>query len=92
MILWGIGASTALLLNETFDKCNVIQLIDRNPARQNLSYRMGGGNFLSIQDPSDITETDATIVIMPYWYHDSIQKQILEMGFKNKITSLMNHN
>lgn len=91
LILWGIGASTALLLNETFDKCNVIQLIDRNPARQNLSYRIGR-NFLSIQDPSDITETDATIVIMPYWYHDSIQKQILEMGFKNKITSLMNHN
>ena len=29
LILWGIGASTALLLNNTFNNCNVIQLIDR---------------------------------------------------------------
>ena len=93
LILWGIGASTALLLNGTFSNCNVIQLIDRSKARQGLAFRLGGGGqTLSIQDPAQISAIDATILIMPYWYHDSIKKQIKEMGFKNKITSLMNHN
>lgn len=89
LILWGIGASTALLLNETFDNCNVIQLIDRNPARQNIEYHIGE-KVLSIQDPKTINDNTATIVIMPYWYHDSIKKQIEDMGFKNKIISLIN--
>lgn len=88
LILWGIGASTALLLNETFDNCNVIQLIDRNPARQNIEYHIGGKVF-SIQDPETINDDTATIVIMPYWYHDSIKKQIKEMGFINKIISFV---
>ncbi len=88
LILWGIGASTALLLNETFDNCNVIQLIDRNPARQNIEYHIGE-KVLSIQDPKTINDNTATIVIMPYWYHDSIKKQIEDMGFKNKIISLI---
>lgn len=87
LILWGVGASTALLLNENFDNCNVISLIDRNPARQGLSYKIGSKELL-IEDPSTIKDEEATIVILPYWYKDSIAKQIEEMGFKNKISSL----
>ena len=87
LILWGIGASTALLLNETFDNCNVIQLIDRNPARQNIEYQIGN-KHLKIQDPKQIKNENATIIIMPYWYHDSIKKQIEETGLNNKIKIL----
>lgn len=87
LILWGIGASTALLLNETFNNCNVISLIDRNKARQGLNYKIGERN-LTIKDPSTIENGVGTIVILPYWYKASISKQIKEMGFKNKIVSL----
>ena len=87
LILWGIGASTALFLNNTFDNCNVIQLIDRNPARQNIEYKVGN-KYFTIEDPSKIKDSEATILTMSYWYHDSIKKQIEEMGLKNKIDSL----
>lgn len=89
LILWGIGASTALLLNESFNKCNVISLIDRNPARQGIQYNIAGCE-LTIQDPDTIKDENATIVVLPYWYKDSIIKQIKEMGFKNKTMSLSN--
>ena len=88
LILWGIGASTALLMNGTFDKCNVLQLIDRNKQRQGLNYKIGVKNFI-VQDPDAITDKDATIVVLPYWYHDSIMKQIKGMGFSNPVKSLM---
>lgn len=87
LILWGVGASTALLLNETFDNCNVIQLIDRNPQRQGLRYKINEDIFV-VEDPSAIKDDDATIIVLPYWYHLSIMKQIQEMGFKNKIGAL----
>ena len=85
--LWGIGASTALLLNETFDKYNIIGLIDRNPAKQGIEYKIGN-KWLTISDPSDITNPNATILVLPYWYKDSIVKQIKEMNLKNKILTL----
>ena len=88
LILWGIGASTALLMNGTFDNCNVLQLIDRNKQRQGLNYKICGKNF-KVQDPDTITDKEATIVVLPYWYHDSIMKQIKDMGFQNPVKSLM---
>ena len=88
LILWGIGASTVLLLNKTFDNCNVLQLIDRNKQRQGLNYKLGNKNF-TVQDPDTINDKEATIVVLPYWYHDSIMKQIKEMGFTNPVKSLM---
>ena len=88
LILWGIGASTALLLNSTFDNCNVIQLIDRNKQRQGLDYKIGRKS-LYIEDPDKITDMDATILVLPYWYHDSIIRQIKDMGFKNPVKALM---
>lgn len=89
LILWGVGASTALLLNETFDNCNVIQLIDRNQQRQGLKYKIKDKVFV-VEEPSIINDDDATILILPYWYHLSIMKQIQEMGFKNTIKSFQN--
>ena len=89
LILWGIGASTALLLNGTFDNCNVAQLIDRNKQRQGLNFKISNKDYC-IQDPSDIKDNSATIVVMPYWYHDSIVKQIKDMGLVNPVKTLMN--
>ncbi len=85
LILWGIGASTALLL-EDFAKCNIIQLVDNNPLRQGINYSVGE-KFFIIQSPQDVKDDDATIFIMSGPYKASIEKQIREMGFKNKILS-----
>ena len=88
IILWGIGASTVILLNKKFDECNVIQLIDRNTVRQGLRYKIGEKEFI-IEDPSKVNNPDATIVILPFWYRMSIQKTIASYGFKNKVETLM---
>lgn len=88
LILWGIGASTVLLLNNIFDNCNVIQLIDRNKQRQGLSFKIGDKMY-SVQDPDNVEDDSATIVVLPYWYHDSIIRQIKDMGFKNPVKSLI---
>ena len=88
LILWGIGASTALLMNGTFDRCNVLQLIDRNEQRQGLKYKIGG-KYFKVQSPDTIKDKEAVIVVLPYWYHDSIMKQIKDMGFVNPVKSLM---
>ncbi len=88
VILWGVGASTALLLNKIFDNCNVIQVVDRNKERQKLRYEIGGKMF-NVQDPSDIKDTEATIVVLPFWYRMSISKQIKEMGFKNPVKMII---
>lgn len=85
--LWGIGASTALLLNETFDEYNVVGLIDRNPARQGIEYTIGTKK-LKIQSPESIVDKDAAILVLPYWYKDSIVTQIQAMGLTNKILAL----
>ena len=82
LILWGIGASTAPLL-QLFDQCNVIQLIDKNVGRQGLTFDIGG-KLLITQDPKDVL-ADATIVILPEMYADSIAEQIRNMGLLNEI-------
>lgn len=87
LALWGIGASTALLLNDTFDNCNVYKLIDRNPARQGIKYKIADKIHV-IEDPTEIKDIDATIVVLPFWYKDSIIHQIKEMGFKNKVQAI----
>lgn len=83
LILWGIGASTALLL-EDFSECNVIQLVDKNPLRQGVKYSIGDKDF-SIQSPEEIQDENATIFVMSGPYKNSIKKQIQEMGLKNKV-------
>lgn len=87
LILWGIGASTAQLLTNTFDKCNVTGLIDRNESRQGLNFKIGG-KILSVQSPETIVDNSATIVVLPVMYKDSIISQIKQMGFTNKIIAL----
>lgn len=90
LILWGVGTSTAQLLNGNFDKCNVVKLVDSNPYRQKISYFVAGKE-LSIEDPGTIRETDGTIVILPLMYDASIRRQIHQMGLKNKLQSLIDN-
>lgn len=87
LILWGIGASTAQLLEGNFDTCNVIKLVDSNPYRQKVHYNVGGRQ-LNIEDPSTIG-AEGTILILPLMYDSSIRKQIQKMGLKNKVLSLI---
>ncbi|WP_161968483.1 class I SAM-dependent methyltransferase [Desulfitobacterium hafniense] len=85
LILWGIGASTALLL-EAFSQCNVEQIVDSNPARQGLVFQIGNKKY-PIVDPESIRSSRATIFILPGAYKNSIEKQIRDLGFENNITS-----
>lgn len=87
LILWGIGASTAQLLNDTFDKCNVIQLIDNNPSRQGIEFIISDKKMI-IEPPSNLINNNATIVVLPIMYKKSIIEQIQMLGFKNKIKTL----
>ena len=84
LILWGIGASTAILI-ESFVGCNVKSLIDRNPARQGLVFSVNGRRYV-VQSPEEAGE--GTIVILSIPYHDSIMRQIRQMGYDNKIVAL----
>lgn len=87
IILWGVGTSTAQLLNGKFDQCNVIKLVDSNPYRQNIEYVVAGRK-LKIEDPSTI-DTNDLIVILPLMYDLSIRKQIISMGLNNNVQSLI---
>ena len=87
LILWGIGASTAQLLNETFNNCNVIQLIDNNSSRQGIEFIISNKKFI-IESPDDVCDVEATIIILPIMYKKSIIEQIKSLGFKNKIMTL----
>ena len=84
LILWGIGASTAILI-ESFRGCNVTALIDKNPARQGLVFSIDEKKYC-IEAPEKVGE--GTIVILSIPYYASIAKQIREMGLANKIVAL----
>ncbi len=85
LVLWGIGASTAILL-ESFTGCNVLALIDSNPKRQGLAFNIDGKKYV-INKPE--TVKNGTIVILSIPYHTSIEKQIRGMNLKNKIIALV---
>lgn len=84
LILWGIGASTAILI-ASFEGCNVKGLIDKNPARQGLKFTINGTQYM-VQGPEEVGM--GTIVILSIPYHDSIERQIRQMGYGNKIVAL----
>lgn len=84
LILWGIGASTTILL-DAFEGCNVKSLIDRNPNRQGLGFTINSSKFV-IEDPQTVGE--GTIVILSIPYFASIKRQIREMGLSNKVVTL----
>jgi 2-polyprenyl-3-methyl-5-hydroxy-6-metoxy-1,4-benzoquinol methylase len=90
LILWGIGASTAQVLSGSFDNCNVIELIDSNSSRHGLQFKIGE-KVLRIKGPESILGKEATIVVLPISYKDSIIRQIISLGFKNKIITLGEH-
>jgi 2-polyprenyl-3-methyl-5-hydroxy-6-metoxy-1,4-benzoquinol methylase len=87
LVLWGVGASTAQLLNGNFDRCDVVKLIDSNPARQGIEFRVGNRS-LKIEAPATVTDTRMTIVVLPVMYKDSIVQQIQEAGLTNRIVTL----
>lgn len=87
LILWGIGASTAQLLNGNFDRCNVIQLVDSNPARQGISFQVKG-RMLPVEDPSSVKNREAVIFILSTAYKISIERSIRGHGYQNEIVSL----
>lgn len=87
LILWGIGASTAQLLNHNFDNCNVIQLVDSNRARQGIPFRTGK-RVLRVDDPSNVQSREAVILILSTAYKASIKKSIRNYGYQNDIASL----
>ena len=87
LILWGIGASTAILFNDSFDNCNIIQLIDSNVSKQGINITISNIKF-TIEDPSKITNENATILVLPMMYSDLIVKQINNNNLKNKISLL----
>lgn len=87
LILWGIGASTAQLLNGCFDKCNVIQLIDSNRTRQGIQFQIGN-KVIKVEAPTNICNKEAKIFILPTAYKDSIKQSIRNCGLKNDIVSL----
>ena len=88
IILWGIGASTAQLLSETFDQCRVTQLIDNNLTRQGLAFMVGNKVLYTAPPESISKESNAIILILPTMYKDSIRQQIREMGFRNRVIAL----
>ena len=87
LILWGVGSSTAQLLNGHFDRCKVIKLVDSNPTRQGIEFKING-KILKIEPPESITNTSATIVVLPFMFRDSIVKQIRASNFTNKLATL----
>lgn len=84
LILWGIGASTAILI-DSFQGCNVKALIDRNPCRQGLTFSINAKRYV-VKGPEEVGE--GTIVILSIPYHDSIERQIRQMGYDNKVAAL----
>ncbi len=87
LILWGIGASTAILLDSAFGGCNVIQLIDKNKARQGNVFEINGRK-LAVEPPEQITDGSAAVFILSGAYRASIEKDIRQMGLNNEIMSL----
>ncbi|WP_206744768.1 class I SAM-dependent methyltransferase, partial [Brachyspira hyodysenteriae] len=80
VIIWGIGATTLSLFSLGLEKLNIINIIDNSPKKQGKYI-----NGIKIISPQEINDEEATILILPELYYDSIYNQIKEMGLKNKV-------
>ena len=80
-----LRSSGEAILIESFEGCNVKSLIDRNPARQGLVFNVNNRRYV-VKSPEEAGE--GTIVILSIPYHDSIMRQIRQMGYDNKIVAL----
>ncbi|MGL4721919.1 MAG: class I SAM-dependent methyltransferase [Desulfovibrionaceae bacterium] len=87
IILWGIGASTAILLSKVFHSHNVIYLIDSNTQRQGIVFCINNKK-VSVEAPSAIQNSVATIVVLPEIYGTAIKKELYEAGYKNNVLLL----
>lgn len=85
-ILWGIGASTTILL-EAFGDERIFMLVDGNRSKQGLVYKVGKTEF-KITAPEDIKAENIPILILSYAYKNSISKSIEDLGLKNRVYSL----
>ena len=83
VILWGIGSSTLHLFSLGLEKLNIVDIVDASTKKQGKTLL--GHKIIS---PNEIKDEDATILILPVLYYDSIYKQIKEMGLKNKIYAI----
>lgn len=87
LILWGIGASTAQLMNGAFHECNVVMLVDKNKARQGNVFEINGKRLM-VMPPEKIHDRQASIFILPSAYRNSIQMDIRSAGLKNVVMCL----
>ena len=84
LALWGIGTAGILFLARTFNNCNVVKLIDNNPYKQGLKFKVAN-NELPIEAPETLKDENITIVILAASFKNPILKQIRDLGFKNKV-------
>lgn len=83
IIIWGIGTSSLSLFSLGLENLNIISIVDSSKRKQGKYI-----NGIKIISPKEITDEDATILILPELYYDNIYKQIKEMGLKNKVEFL----
>ena len=83
VILWGIGSTTLHLFSLGLENLNIVDIVDASTKKQGKTLL--GHKIIS---PNEIKDEDATILILPVVYYDSIYKQIKEMGLKNKIYAI----
>ena len=74
-------------MNGAFNGCNVVQLIDKNEARQGNIFEVNGKK-LKVMPPEAIKDPSATIFILPSAYRNSIEIDIRNSDLKNKVMCL----
>ena len=85
-ILWGIGASTTILLDAIGEK-KIAMLVDGNQLKQGIVYKVGRTEY-KICSPKEIENENIPILILSYAYKASIRSAIEKLGIKNVVYSL----
>lgn len=85
-ILWGVGASTTILL-DAVGESKIAMLVDGNQLKQGIVYKVGKTEY-KICSPEEISNENIPILILSYAYKASIRRTIEKMGIKNKVYSL----
>ena len=85
-VLWGIGASTTILLDAVGEN-KIAMLVDSNQLKQGIVYKVGNSEY-KVYSPEEIKDEKIPILILSYAYKTSIRKTIEKMGIKNKVYSL----
>ncbi len=84
IIVWGTGQLSMKLLAETsLARANIVAFVDNNPTNQ--GKILHGKPILA---PQEIEKLDSPILLTTLLHHNSIAKQIRDMGLKNEIVFL----